>query len=473
MEKIRILYRLGESGRNELMYNLAQELQNKIDHEPFFHCGISGFHFLKDKIDQKNLLFMDIGNQTKIKKPDIKFLKNAEEKFDFNIWDIWEIVAQRSKKRRRESEDQVLIQHEYIIKELEHFLDENKITHFVIYGAAASGDIIFFKMMKQKNIKVISLHASALQKRFAIANDLSNNLFKLKENYQEIKDKGFTNQEKDLALELLRAYREKNYKPDCIITHKELKINKIKRYTQAGWSMIKGQKSFPTRFRHLFWKPIQKVYDHLGIFEKPIKGEKFILYPLHHQPEASTLIYGKWYNNQLNLIENLVRSIPVDCKLYVKVHNFGYGNRDIKFYKEISKYSNVRLINPQSNNLDLIKQSSLVITITGTSGWEAIMFQKPVIIFGDIFYDVFDCVKKIEKIRDLPTTIKELLGKKIKYEETLACLTALIRSTYPGFIRLPGDCNGLSLKEENIKLLVDGIYASLQPQVIDEQPAVD
>lgn len=107
----------------------------------------------------------------------------------------------------------------------------------------------------------------------------------------------------------------------------------------------------------------------------------------------------------------------------------------------------------------MIRGCSLVATITGTTGWEALLFQKPVITFGNRFYNVFDGVKKIEKIEELPQLIKERLDKKNDYNDLLKIVTALFRSSYRGLARYPGSCENVSLRDENIKLLTEGIIS--------------
>ena len=51
-------------------------------------------------------------------------------------------------------------------------------------------------------------------------------------------------------------------------------------------------------------------------FHEPDYNEDYILFPLHFQPEASTCVYARKYENQLYFIEQLTKSIPVGKILY-------------------------------------------------------------------------------------------------------------------------------------------------------------
>ena len=472
MNKRRILFELGDSGRDEYLLLLQEELQKKMKHEPFFHAGPAGFDLATKKVQKENVITLDYENQTKIKKPDLIYLQEAEKKYGFNIWDTWEISAQRKKSRRKIDPEKILIWYEYIIKEFSYFVDKHRLTDYIFYGPASFASVVIMKILEEKGIHLVELQASPLRKRFGIANSSSSRWPLLARKYKQLKKEKI----KDHAGELqqyFEVYRKNDYVLDWTTTYQESAISKYERYAKLLLRMIKYNHYLPS-IRPLFWKAIEKWYDHRGLFEDPVPDEKFILFPLHFQPEATTLIYGKWYNNQLHLIESLVRAIPAGYMLYVKEHSYGYGNRHLQFYKEVKKFQNVRLITPHVKSLDLIKRASLVVTITGTVGWESLMLQKPVLIFGNVFYDIFDAAQKVGDISELPSLVQELLNASIPLEETLRCLKALVESTYPGLARLPSDSNAYCLQKENMELLAAGIVRYLQERdALDlEKPAV-
>ena len=62
----------------------------------------------------------------------------------------------------------------------------------------------------------------------------------------------------------------------------------------------------------------------------------FIFFPLHLEQEMSLLIQAPFYTNQLEIIKNLVKSLPIGYELYVKEHPLMYVRswRKISIYKE-------------------------------------------------------------------------------------------------------------------------------------------
>lgn len=74
---------------------------------------------------------------------------------------------------------------------------------------------------------------------------------------------------------------------------------------------------------------------------------------------------------------------------------------------------NLDLMHPTTNNDDLLKKSSLVITIAGTTGLEAAFYGKPSIIFSDLGYSLLPSVFKVNSIEELPQMIKTALRHKV------------------------------------------------------------
>ena len=69
----------------------------------------------------------------------------------------------------------------------------------------------------------------------------------------------------------------------------------------------------------------------------------YAYYPLHVEPEIALSLFGREYLNQIELIRNIAKSIPVTWKLVVKDHPAGLGRRNIRYYKKLLEIPNVVL----------------------------------------------------------------------------------------------------------------------------------
>lgn len=142
-------------------------------------------------------------------------------------------------------------------------------------------------------------------------------------------------------------------------------------------------------FRYLMSKKYYNIPDY---------NKKYVYFPLHYQPEASTLVCAQKYEKQLYFIDSWSKSLPADTVLYVKEHYAILGHRDLDFYQKLKKYPNVVLINPWIDSRELIMRSTAVTTLTGTAGWEAMLLRKPVFLGGNIFFDNAPGIIKIDDI---------------------------------------------------------------------------
>ena len=80
---------------------------------------------------------------------------------------------------------------------------------------------------------------------------------------------------------------------------------------------------------------------------------------------------------------------------------------------------NVKLIHPEVSNDEIYKHCSLVLTLAGTSSFEAAIFGKPSILMGDLDYSVLPSVYKINGVENLSEIIKKCLQTKVNPSDVL------------------------------------------------------
>ncbi|SDW45684.1 hypothetical protein SAMN05444411_101768 [Lutibacter oricola] len=144
-------------------------------------------------------------------------------------------------------------------------------------------------------------------------------------------------------------------------------------------------------------------------FKNPVEGEKYIYFPLHLVPESSTLIKAPFYPNEESVIAFISKALPLGWKLYIKEHGAMIGERPLKFYKKISRLSNVEFIklDAHSDPKSWILKSQGVITLTGTSAFESVMLGKPAIVLGTVPFEMINGITKCKSLLALPGIIKK------------------------------------------------------------------
>lgn len=451
MKKEKILYFGAGSGWDQLFVKISNELE-KLNFESHF---ISFQKFEDSTYKQNNKKFSVIREFEQVNKFDLSKITFAEKKYDFKVFDAWSITYPRYNYWKIKKDD-VLKKSQYVIERIEKILDQEKPDYLLCYGIAAYHVYIVYKICIAKGIKVLELANSRLRDRFVIKDNFEDQWPLL--NYEYEKRLKYLSPEdlkiSEIKLKELCQSKVLNQTED---KYKESLLSFLKRFFKWTFKHLK-YRSIPPELSFIKYKIKEKLFNSLGYFEKPEIGkEKFIFYPLHYQPEASTLIYGKYYVNQINLIENLAKSLPANYMLYVKEHGRNAGARPFGYHNQIKKLPNVRLLSPKLNPFNLIEKSSLIVTITGTIGFEALIRGKPVITFGDVYYNTDKNITKIKEIEKLPQIIEEKIHSKMDKKDSVIFLSALLNGSFPGFARSPGDCKSRSLTKENVKLLAKGI----------------
>jgi hypothetical protein len=195
------------------------------------------------------------------------------------------------------------------------------------------------------------------------------------------------------------------------------------------------------------------------LFEPPVAGEKYVLYPIHFQPEASTLVQAPMYLDQLALLQDIAKSLPIGHRLYVKEHVVNTGRWPIAFYEAIRAIPAVRLLGPDEPTWPLIQNASAIAVITGTMGFEGLLFGKPVITFGDVY---FNLLPHVYKAGSAPKDAWYDLFRRATHDHRedrdalLAFVSAMQQTTYPGSlanaIRVPE-----VLSSENVALVTSAL----------------
>lgn len=127
----------------------------------------------------------------------------------------------------------------------------------------------------------------------------------------------------------------------------------------------------------------------------------------------------------------------------------------MSFYKEIKSYPNVLLIPTETNSNTVISRAQMVITIVGTTGWEAIVRGKPVIHFEENMFDVLGLSRKCTDLKELSRAIYEeikrnaLIPKAERKRRIVCLLTAIIKH---GFwiddpLKVTGDADCKTIEE--------------------------
>jgi len=412
---------------NLMQFSLCYYLQKEIDVD--FYAIIDITNKTRSFYENQNIVkFKKIwyyhDYTLPIKNPDLQYLASFEKNYKIELWKlaISDRIFYQFNDFYNFSKNEILSILENECKFFETVLDEIKPNIAIMHEPYQHQDELFYELCEAKKIHVMAFFFTHMGYRCEIAQkpNYADNIDTIKEKQSH---RSFSELRKYYeSLNLSKKLKKQNIEPvgnkSNMITgaidflFKTKNKNPETHYSYFGHSKIRallnaitGGNKTRSRWNYLD-KHLVKNID---------QTQKFIYYPLHIEQERSTLIATPYYTNDIEFVKNIAKSLPINYILYVKEHPSQISRhwRNKKFYQELNKIPNVTVIHPHVSSLDLIKNCSLVITLSGTAALEAAFYEKPSITCSDFDYTILSSIERLRSIEDLPQLIQHSLGKKI------------------------------------------------------------
>lgn len=353
----------------------------------------------------------------------ISYLENVEKKYNLNLWQLGvnERIFHRFFNFHKFKSQEILSIIEQSCRLFEEILDTVKPDFFISPTPVFHHHEILYRMLRTLKAKCIILSIPRLANKCLLSEEIHK--IDYVENLNSIKSKG---RDEEALREYIKKYSSQK---------------QIAKY----WQNVGGKKSSPIKAFLIYLlnnnKNAKTHYTYYGRtklrvlsnllllkFKKQVRiyfinknlqktldiSQPFIYFPLSVDMERNLLIDAPLYTNQIEIIRNIVRSMPVGYKLFVKENPAQVGRewRSISEYKEILAIPNVTLYHPSLPGQELVKASSLVISIAGASALEAAFYGKSSIIFSDIIYSLIPSVIKVNSFNKLGETIRTAINTK-------------------------------------------------------------
>tara|TARA_Y100000590_G_scaffold86224_1_gene96595 strand:+ start:5273 stop:6769 length:1497 start_codon:yes stop_codon:yes gene_type:complete len=374
-------------------------------------------------------------------KIDMNFLKEFEEKYSLDLWKLSlnERHFYRFNKFYKFNDKEILSIIEQESKLFESILDEVKPDFFIMFQPSLRPEFLFYELCVKKNITPLIINPSLLGYRTYISKDIGN---------LEHSEKMKNIISKNRSFNELRKYREQfnlnrqinEYVEDFgddenstinagfEFLFKSNNSNINSHYTYFG--RTKNKVLLDAVKSRILKRKIRKSFIDNNLTKK-IDGEKFVYFPLQVDPDRNLLLGTPLFTNQIETIRQIVKSLPIDYTLYVKEHPGQRREwREIEYYKEILDIPNVQFLHPSVPSEEIYKKCDLIITTGSSSGFEALFFEKPSIVFGDVIYNKLPCVTKINDYSSLRSEIKKSIKTKVNSDDLDKFVTFLEETSF-------------------------------------------
>lgn len=322
------------------------------------------------------------------------------------------------------------------------FLENQSITHFICVNVPHEmADYVIYNLCKIKKIKTLMFSQSSIPDITFLYESIETGPDRLIQKYQEVKK---CSDKFKLSSQLEKHFLERtsvarNMQPPFYMTTVKSEIKRshstryfLKRIFSFSFSAFKKNKEPKLIFiwnlvKEGLWrffrrqlllhsdKNLWKSYKKIATTE-PDLNKSYIYVALHFQPENTTSPGGGCFVDQLLCLKMLCSLIPDNVYIYVKEHPAQRSQgRTCSFYDDVLKLKNICLVATNFSSFSLIEKSLAVVTVTGTVGWEALFFEKPVFMFGYFFYQFAPGVYPIRSIDDCRIALEEVLQKKVTH----------------------------------------------------------
>lgn len=286
-----------------------------------------------------------------------------------------------------------------MLRYLYDFLQEYKPDMFYSYAVAGAFTLGLAELCSKLNIPFFKLTHSRIQNLVVLDSSARDEMTTVHERYKS-DSRTYHTESLKWAEEYLNEFRLKQAQPDYQLLQNKIYLSKTKlKYKLKNWvKYLKGLTDKSNDFTHNSYldnikydqktvKGIQEFWKKKPFFStEDLINRKFLFYTLHVDPEASTMVISPYQTNQLSVLEALAKAKPVDQILIVKEHLTMIGRRPEGFYEKINNLPGVYLVDPRETSFQFINNAEAVITLTGTSGLEAILLKKPAIFLGNFIY---------------------------------------------------------------------------------------
>jgi hypothetical protein len=183
-----------------------------------------------------------------------------------------------------------------------------------------------------------------------------------------------------------------------------------------------------TVYFKLYSKFIKHIEDNKNSYTSyavsPNLEQSYIYFPLHLQPERTTMPEGMYFDNQILAIRMLSVSLPDGWRIIVKEHprQMHYDIRSLHArstndYDSINRLENVIIVPIEQSQDVLVKSCKLTATISGSVSWEGLLVGKPSLLFSENWHTNCASTAFVCSVEEVKEAISHLAKKNIEQVE--------------------------------------------------------
>lgn len=157
--------------------------------------------------------------------------------------------------------------------------------------------------------------------------------------------------------------------------------------------------------------------------------QRFVFLPLQVQKDSQLILHSPLVGNDmsrlLGLLHAALREVDPGMRIVVKLHPRERWDRQSRYADLIREYPDVLFIR-HHRMAELLEKAAAVVTVNSTVGFEAFLYDKPVIALGHNFYTAPGLVERVDRADQLPAALLRALTQPVDVERRRAMLRFVI-----------------------------------------------
>lgn len=377
---------------------------------------------------------------------------------DFQINSIWETAftlrgVSNSFKKYPFSFEQNLSDQEienYIVAfgfKIKELINNFKPDYVIGYNLGDIRHLLINKITNIKKIPFFFMSDTKIKNMAAFYYDLNCEKSFFLDRVKKLNNKKITSKNREKAIKYIEEQRINGIKqPNQInnislnksivnFNNEKIFIKKLLYYFKyLSLKSSSDNQNISTIIRNYFCEKIS-IYKNKRIkYDQLDKIKKFVFFPLQHYPESQLGMINTVHDNQLNNARILARFLPRNLTLAVKNHPWMYERRTASLLEKFKNTPNVKLLDHRIPNEFIYKKMDYMISLSGTSIFEAAILKKPSIQIGSLKMmnklPNFFQLEKLEDISSIISFIDDTFYKNLNLKEYDENLINYISAAY-------------------------------------------
>jgi hypothetical protein len=146
-----------------------------------------------------------------------------------------------------------------------------------------------------------------------------------------------------------------------------------------------------------------------AVYRSPAADRPFVYFPLHVAGDFKIKRLLPQYADQAAVVEQVADALTSGYDLVLKEHPLSVGRNSIGSLRRLTRKVNVRLAPASTSSHDLIQAAEAVVVIGSTAGFEALLYEKPVLTLGRPFYAGYGVTLDLDSPAELAHAVPRLL----------------------------------------------------------------